>query len=66
MCKNYVIEESELKSLLRDSLKLAALEAGGVDNWDWYGESLHDAVKEFGSFDKQVEEVLQNYQPITE
>ena len=23
-----------------DSMKLAALERGGVDNWEWYGESL--------------------------
>ena len=66
MRKNYVIEESELKSLLHDSFKLAALEAGGVDNWEWYGESLHDSIKEFGSFDKQVEEALQSYQPIAE
>ena len=26
--------------------KLDALEAGGVDNWEWYGESLKDWCKE--------------------
>jgi len=34
------ITEKEYKSLLRDSAILRALEAGGVDNWEWYGESL--------------------------
>ena len=26
--------------------KLQALEAGGVDNWEWYSESLKDWFKE--------------------
>lgn len=34
------IEESRLAELLREEWKLWALEAGGVDNWDWYGYSL--------------------------
>jgi len=34
------ITEKEYKSLLRDSAILRALESGGVDNWEWYGESL--------------------------
>jgi hypothetical protein len=38
----YLIEENELISLLRDKLTLEALENGGVDNWQWYGESLHE------------------------
>lgn len=25
---------------------LSALEAGGVDNWEWYGESLRDLYKD--------------------
>lgn len=29
--------------LVRDSQILNALYAGGVDNWDWYYESLKDA-----------------------
>lgn len=32
----------KLASLLRNSWKLHALECGGVDNWDWYGESLSE------------------------
>lgn len=29
----------------RDAI-LSALEAGGVDNWEWYGESIRDFFRE--------------------
>lgn len=32
----------KLESADRDALYRQCLEAGGVDNWTWYGESLHD------------------------
>lgn len=35
-----------VKSLEDDSDKLAALENGGVDNWEWYSESLQEYWKE--------------------
>lgn len=35
------VEEKRLAELLRKEWKLGALEAGGVDNWNWYGESLY-------------------------
>lgn len=34
------ISRVEYQKLLDDSKKLSCLEAGGVDNWDWYSESL--------------------------
>lgn len=34
------IENAEYERLKRDSLKLQALEEGGVDNWDWYGDAI--------------------------
>ena len=37
-----IIPKNEFADLLRDSDKLDRLECGGVDNWDWYGESLND------------------------
>ena len=40
--RRYVVKESELLELLEARLRLAALENGGVDNWEWYGESLCD------------------------
>jgi len=35
-----MITEQELKKLYRDQAKLQALEAGGVDNWVNYDDSL--------------------------
>jgi hypothetical protein len=34
------MNSSELKSLIKAKIQLNALENGGVDNWEWYGESL--------------------------
>lgn len=34
------ITQSEYECLLDASEKLGYLEAGGVDNWEWYSESL--------------------------
>lgn len=42
MLKQYLISESRLRDLLHSEAKLNALEAGGVDNWSWYGDSLRD------------------------
>lgn len=36
------ITEDEYKGLLEASKILNALYAGGVDNWEWYGESLSE------------------------
>lgn len=44
--KYYIVEENLLKELWIDNLKLAALESGGVDNWEWHGESISDFLKE--------------------
>lgn len=35
--------EARLEFLERRDNELSALEAGGVDNWEWYSESLRDA-----------------------
>lgn len=40
------ITETRLAELLRTERKMQALETGGVDNWEWYGESLKDFHKE--------------------
>ena len=41
-----LIEREKLISLISDSLKLQALENGGVDNWEWYGVSITDFLDE--------------------
>lgn len=35
-----------IQDLLTAEAKLEALEAGGVDNWNWYEDSLSDHFKE--------------------
>jgi hypothetical protein len=40
------ISEQRLRQLERAERKLNALESGGVDNWEWYSESLKDYFKE--------------------
>ena len=37
-----IIPKNKFADLLRDSDKLSRLECGGVDNWDWYDESLNN------------------------
>lgn len=71
MMKYYLIEESRLKQLLETEARLDALEWGGVDNWEWYGESLSQYLDEYCQwnginrarydFDKLAEEDLSNY-----
>ena len=46
MEKYYKISENLLRELMKDSLTLTALESGGVDNWEWYGESCCDFLDE--------------------
>lgn len=40
--KYYLVSEEELIDLLEAYYKLIALESGGVDNWEWYSESLNN------------------------
>ena len=41
-----VILKSEYEALMRCQLILDALYAGGVDNWEWYDESLRDLFED--------------------
>lgn len=43
------ISAEDYKDLLTNSMKLRALECGGVDSWDWCGESISDFKKELPS-----------------
>ena len=38
----YILTEEELLSLLVSKITFIALENGGVDNWEWYSDSIHD------------------------
>lgn len=68
MEKTYVVYENELRELIHDSLKLMALENSGVDNWEWYGDSLNDFLNRNGEEDfyKMAEKELSNYDELTD
>lgn len=63
MHKETKITAQRLKELERAEAKLNALEAGGVDNWEWYGESLKDYNANIGR-EEQLEEILDEIQTI--
>ena len=56
--KYYKIKEEDLKYFIECRARLEALEAGGVDNWSWYGESYSDYLtdmKEIYNINKEDE-----------
>lgn len=57
MNKNYIVPEKLFKELLDSYITLMALEKGGVDNWEWYGESVKDYYKELEV--KNMEEAIE-------
>lgn len=44
--KNQMMIINYISNLENRDATLCALEAGGVDNWEWYGESIKDFFKE--------------------
>ena len=40
-----LVPKDELEDLLYDSLRLQALDCGGVDNWSGYGRSIEDFIE---------------------
>lgn len=56
------IEEKRLEELEDIEIKMNALEAGGVDNWEWYGESLksyHEQKEKAEKAAKVIDEVVE-------
>lgn len=56
--KNYYISEGELLELLTAYHKQAALENGGVDNWEWHDYAVMDYVEAHGK--KDFEDIAQD------
>ena len=60
------IEQRKLLALLEAYFKLAALESGGVDNWEWYGDSLcqylrEDEMNKIQDDDYDFRDMAENY-----
>lgn len=57
MSNTITITKEEYISLLKQEVRLNMLENGGVDNWEWYGESLNPEGEEsYEDLCKQIEE----------
>ena len=47
--KKYILDGKQLKELLVAANQFWALEQGGVDNWEWCGESCCNFLEEYGA-----------------
>lgn len=41
MARNIILTETGFKNIYRGYLKYIALQSGGVNNWEWYSDSLN-------------------------
>ena len=57
MKKYYVLTEAELKEILYNATLYKALEAGGVDNWEHFGNSIQAVLDDVGCQD--IEEAVE-------
>ena len=62
----YKISKEELVELLYNNFKLMALESGGVENWDWYSESINDFEEREGELYTLAREELHYFDIIKE
>ena len=54
------LTQKEYDKMQRDLSKLYALEAGGVDNWEWFDESLKGWRKE-NELDEIINELIYEF-----
>lgn len=56
--KYYLISENMLKRYLTESVIYNALVNGGVDNWEWYGESIQEEIQRCSEdYEKDFEDI---------
>jgi len=55
------ITKKEYFKLLKIEEIMSRLEAGGVDNWTWYGESIHgDDIQDLDEWEKETIEWIKS------
>ena len=59
--KTVTISAQEYVRLRLDSERLARLECGGVDNWDWYSEALYSRDFNKATLDEFEEKLKKEY-----
>ena len=64
MEQQFYISENRLLELLETEAKFIALENGGVDNWEWYGQSFNEYLDLCDAYNFEVV-ALQRIQEFT-
>lgn len=55
-----LVSREILERLISDSLVLSALEQGGVEDWDWYYQSIDDVYENEDALKEAVEQEIEN------
>lgn len=55
-----LVSRNVLERLISDSLILSALEQGGVEDWDWYYQSIDDVYENEDVLKEAVQEEIEN------
>lgn len=59
MIETIEITKQEYFNLRKSSEILNRLENGGVDNWDWYSDSIYDEnLQDFDEFEEELKEEI--------
>ena len=63
MTSKVEMTQAEYDKMQRELRKLYALEAGGVDNWEWYDESLNEWRKE-NAMDEMIDNLVYEFSEV--
>lgn len=55
-----LVSRDVLERLISDSLVLSALEQGGVEDWDWYYQSIDDVYENDDVLKEAVQQEIDN------
>ena len=60
MGRKFVIDEADLKEMLIALMEYHMNLRDGVDNWSWYGTSLHETVQDFYPEQLSIDDIREN------
>ena len=71
MNKEYVlVSKSDFRALVSGYLFMSAGTMGGVDNWEWWGESINDFIKSYNECNntncEDMDEVVEDFTSVYE
>ena len=70
MAQTYTITRAHMLNFLAAEMKLEALERGGVDNWEYYGDAIHDYQRDWlnywGFSDSDEDDIPETFEDMAE